>query len=126
MRPTLVLFVLLSVLLSAGSQVLLKIGMTGEGVKSALTDTKDPLRILLAIAHSPWVLLGLGCFGLSALVWLFVLAKIPLSSAYPFVALGIAITVVAGRLMFGEPISALKLIGVCVILAGIATVAVSP
>jgi multidrug transporter EmrE-like cation transporter len=57
---------------------------------------------------------------------LFVLSKIPLSSAYPFVALGIAITVVAGRFIFGEPISLFKLIGVCVILIGITTVALSP
>jgi multidrug transporter EmrE-like cation transporter len=125
MRPTLVLFILCSVLLSAGSQVLLKYGMTAPAVRSVLENKTDPLNILLTIGASPWVLVGLGCFGLSAVVWLFVLSKIPLSSAYPFVALGIAITVVAGRYLFGEPISVAKLIGVAIILLGIGTVAVS-
>jgi multidrug transporter EmrE-like cation transporter len=125
MRPNLVLLILLSVILSAGSQVLLKFGMTTPAVKSVLENKESPLSILLTIATSPAVLIGLLCFGLSAVVWLFVLAKIPLSSAYPFVALGIAITVVAGRFMFGEPISISKLIGVGAILVGIATVAAS-
>jgi multidrug transporter EmrE-like cation transporter len=125
MRPTLVLFILCSVLLSAGSQVLLKYGMMAPAVRRVLDNKVDPLNILLTIGASPWVLVGLCCFGLSAVVWLFVLSKIPLSSAYPFVALGIAITVVAGRYLFGEPISVAKLTGVAIILVGIGTVAVS-
>jgi multidrug transporter EmrE-like cation transporter len=125
MRPTLVLLVLLSVLLSAGSQVLLKYGMTSPAVRDAMAMQGEPLRVALAIATTPTVLIGLACFGLSAVVWLFVLARIPLSSAYPFVALGIAVTVVAGRLLFGEPLSALKLTGVALIMAGIGTLAAS-
>ena len=75
--------------------------------------------------HSPAILIGMFCFGLSAVVWLFVLAKIPLSSAYPFVALGIAITVTAGRLLFAEPISLTKLIGVGLVIVGVVSVGVS-
>ena len=122
----LVLFILCSVLLSAGSQVLLKIGMCAPEVRAALSDADRPLRIAMTIISSPSILVGLSCFGLSALVWLFVLSKIPLSTAYPFVALGIVITVVAGKLMFGEPITLLKLIGVILIVAGVSTVAASP
>jgi len=125
MRPMLVLFVLFSVLLSSGSQVLLKLGMSATAMKNVISDSQNPSQIALAIATSPSVLLGLVCFGLSAIVWLFVLSKIPLSTAYPFVALGIAITVAAGRLMFDEPISAAKLLGVGLIVAGVTTVAVS-
>lgn len=125
MRPTLALLVLLSVLLSSGSQILLKFGMTAPAVKSAMAVRGDLLQVLLVIATSPYVIIGLACFGLSAVVWLFVLAKIPLSSAYPFVALGIAVTVVAGRLLFGEAISSVKIVGVALILAGIGAVAAS-
>jgi multidrug transporter EmrE-like cation transporter len=117
--------VLLSVLLSAGSQVLLKFGMTSPAVRGAMATQGEPLRVVLAILTAPTVIIGLGCFGLSAIVWLFVLARIPLSTAYPFVALGIAITVIAGRLLFDEPLSALKVGGVALILAGIAAVAAS-
>ena len=125
MRPLLVLLVMLSVLLSAGSQVLLKFGMTSTAVRSAMATQGEPLRVVLAILTAPTVIIGLGCFGLSAIVWLFVLARIPLSTAYPFVALGIAITVVAGRMLFGEPLTALKIGGVALILVGIGAVAAS-
>ena len=118
-------FILVSVLLSAGSQVLLKYGMTGPAITSAVANGSGPVSIALAVASSPLVLAGLACFGLSAVVWLFVLSKIPLSTAYPFVALGIVITVLAGRVLFAEPISLLKLAGVMLIVAGVTMVAAS-
>src|SRR5690242_11861493 len=111
MRSTLLSLVLLSVLLSSGSQVLLKRGMISAPVRAALAN-HEQLKTVLAIATAPSILVGLICFGLSAIVWLFVLARIPLSSAYPFVALGIVVTVVAGWLLFSEALSLAKLIGV--------------
>jgi multidrug transporter EmrE-like cation transporter len=101
---------------------MLKFGMTTPSVQSALTNTTGPLRIALAIAASPLVLIGLASFGLSAVLWLFVLSKVSLSSAYPFVALGIVITVAAGRLLLGEPIPAVKLVGVALIVSGVLAV----
>ena len=125
MRPTLTLLILLSVLLSSGSQIVLKYGMTRPAMKVMLADSPEPLRVLLAIGTSPAVLIGMLCFGLSAVVWLFVLAKIPLSTAYPFVALGIAITVTAGRFLFAEPVSVSKLIGIGLVIAGVIAVGTS-
>jgi multidrug transporter EmrE-like cation transporter len=119
MRAPLVLLVLFSVLLSAGSQILLKSGMTRPAMKIALADKVSPFVTFQAVATSPAVLMGMACFGLSAVVWLFVLAKIPLSTAYPFVALGIAITVLGGRFLFHEPVSALKMFGVALVITGV-------
>jgi multidrug transporter EmrE-like cation transporter len=124
MRIELIFFILFSVLLSSGSQVLLKFGMSTPAIQIVL-ENEGPWRMAIAIASSPSVLLGLTCFGLSAVVWLFVLSKIPLSTAYPFVALGIALTVAAGRLLFGEPITMAKLFGVILIVVGVTTVAAS-
>jgi multidrug transporter EmrE-like cation transporter len=119
MRAPLVLLVLFSVLLSSGSQILLKYGMTRPVMKVALADKTSSLISLQAIATSPAVLMGMTCFGLSAVIWLFVLAKIPLSTAYPFVALGIAITVVGGRFLFQEPVSVLKMFGIALVITGV-------
>jgi multidrug transporter EmrE-like cation transporter len=124
MRPTLVLLILFSVLLSSGSQILLKFGMTSPQMREALAIESEPLRIILTIATSPSIVMGLACFGFSAIVWLFVLSKMPVSTAYPFVSLGIVITVVAGRLIFGELISPVKIAGVCLIVIGVSAVAV--
>jgi multidrug transporter EmrE-like cation transporter len=119
MRVPLVLLVLVSVLLTSGSQILLKYGMTRPAVKLALADQASPLVSFQAIATSPAVLMGMTCFGLSAVLWLFVLAKIPLSTAYPFIAIGIIITVVAGRFLFAEPVSLFKLFGIALVIVGV-------
>jgi multidrug transporter EmrE-like cation transporter len=124
MRIEVVLLVLVSVFLSASSQVMLKLGMSSPEIQLGLAG-QEPMRIALSILRSPWVLAGLFCFGLSAVFWLFVLSKIAVSTAYPFVALGIVITTVSGRLILGEPLTALKTIGIGLIVLGVVAVGAS-
>jgi multidrug transporter EmrE-like cation transporter len=112
-----------SVALSSGSQVLLKSGMTAENVQGAVK-TGDIGDVIVAIATSPPVIAGFFCFGLSLVLWLFILSRLPLSSAYPFVALGILVTVAAGSLLFSEPINLAKGIGVFLIIGGVILVGV--
>ena len=121
----LILLIVVSVLLSSGSQVILKFAMTAPDIQIVLAQTDRPLRIAMSIITSPLVLAGLICFGLSALFWLFVLSKIPLSTAYPFVAFGIVITAASGRILLGEPITALKALGIGLIVSGVVAVGAS-
>lgn len=116
-----ILMILVSVALSAGSQIILKYAMTAPEMRRAL-DSGNALEIACTVALSPRVILGLAAFGLSAVVWLFVLSRIALSSAYPFVALGILVTVTAGAMLFGEPLTMAKLAGVALILGGVVLV----
>lgn len=122
MHPESIALIFASVALSSGSQICLKLGMTSGDVQEVLR-AGDTMKIAMSIATSPLVIGGLACFGLSAVLWLFVLSRIPLSSAYPFVALGILVTVLAGKLLFGETVSLEKLAGVASIVLGILLVA---
>ena len=122
MKPGLLGLVLLSVGLSALSQVALKAGMTSAPVQAAIA-TSSVTRIILTVFQSWMVLAGLLSFGCSALVWLAVLSRVPLSTAYPFVALGIAITTGAGLLLFNESFSVLKFAGMLLIVSGVVAVA---
>ena len=122
MSPQLILFVLISVSLSSGSQIILKKGMIAPRMQETLASGDIP-AILLTVLTSPMIIGGLFCFGLSAVFWLFVLSKIPLSSAYPFVALGIGVTVIAGLTLFGETVSPNGAVGVGFIILGILCVA---
>lgn len=124
MRHTVACLILISVSLSAGSQLILKLGITAPEVQRALAEGPSIPRVALAIASSPLVIAGLGCFGLSAMFWLFVLAKLDASLAYPCVALGIVITVCAGHFLLGETVSALRVAGIAIIVAGVLIVAV--
>jgi multidrug transporter EmrE-like cation transporter len=115
---------LLSVLLSALSQIALKAGMTSAEVQAAIA-TSSPMQVIVAVSQSWLILAGLLSFGLSALVWLAVLSRVPLSTAYPIVALGIVITTAAGFLLFNEPFPLMKGVGVFLIVCGVGAVALS-
>jgi multidrug transporter EmrE-like cation transporter len=111
-----------SVLMSSSSQIFLKVGMTSSGVQHAIA-ARDPWQILSHVALSPWIVGGLASFALSLFVWLAVLARIPVSQAYPCVAAGFAVTMLAGALVLGEPVPLLRAAGFLIILLGVAMVA---
>ena len=120
--------ILVSVLLASGSQLVLKLGMASVPIQNALAMRREGQiglsSLLIGIGTHPAVVAGLACFGLSAIVWLFVLSKIDVSQAYPCVALGIVLTVLGGHLLLGEEISVTRWLGLAVIVGGVGLVAV--
>jgi multidrug transporter EmrE-like cation transporter len=117
--------VIVSVCCSAFAQLALKHGMAQPGVQSALASGGGPAATALAVAGSPGVWIGLFTYGLSALLWLFVLARLDVSVAYAFVALGFLLVMGFGVLVFGEPLTARKVLGTALVAAGIWIVATS-
>jgi multidrug transporter EmrE-like cation transporter len=107
---------LLSILMSAMAQILLKIGMGSAAVQQSLGDATS---VLLSSFATWQVLAGLALYGAGALVWLFVLARVDVSAAYPFVGLGIAVTAFAGVLLLNEPLSLMRVLGTGLVVAGV-------
>lgn len=101
---------LISVSLSVAAQFTLKAGMRGQAEASLQQQLLQPL-----------VLGGFLLYGLSAVVWLSVLARWEVSKAYPLVGLGFALSVVIG-LLAGEQVGALRWLGVALICAGVVCV----
>jgi multidrug transporter EmrE-like cation transporter len=124
MNPTTSTLLLLSVLLSTTSQIALKVGMGSAGVQRSIANG-GVLEVAWATTSSPWVVGGLACFGLSAVTWLAVLSRLDVSHAYPCVALGFVLTVAAGHYLLGEPVNMTRVLGLAVILVGVALVALS-
>ena len=120
MLPTLTLLflILTSVGLSAVAQTLLKMG--ASAAQPASLD-----QYLIAYATSPYILGGFALYGAGAVVWIFVLARLPLSVAYPFVGLGFIVTMVLGGLVLGENLSALRIDGTLMVATGCILVALS-
>lgn len=111
--------IFISVCLSAFSQVVLRYGMTRPAVAEVLSGGHALPTVLLTIAKSPYVIGGLSCYGLGAILWLFVLSKVPVSLAYPFVSLGIVITALAGVVILRETMSYTAAAGILLIVMGI-------
>ena len=108
-----------SVLLASGAQLALKIGVGSASNRSV----QDPVAEMLTMIQSPATLVGLAMYGSAALLWLFVLARAPLSLVYPFVGIGFIITMMIGYFYFGETVSASRTIGTLMIATGCILVA---
>ena len=108
---------LISVTLSAAGQMLMKMGMTRPEVQAALAD--GPVPAIWAVAHNLPVLGGIGAYGFGAILWLLVLAKLPLSSVYPMVSITIVLVVLIGLLFFREAASWSRIGGVAAIITGL-------
>jgi drug/metabolite transporter (DMT)-like permease len=114
--------VLFSVGCSAIAQISLKYGMAQPAVQLAMAGG-GAIRIGTAIVLNPFVFGGLLLYGFSAVVWLFVLAQLDVSIAYPFVSLGFLVTMSLGCLLFGEPFTLRKVLGTLVVMLGVYLVA---
>lgn len=95
------------VLLSSAAQIAFKRGMASPG-----TDLGGTYSHALT---SPLVWLGLCLYGVSTVLWLWVLSRLDVSLAYPLVSLGFVVTMAAGVLWLGEPFSWLR-VGACTLI----------
>jgi multidrug transporter EmrE-like cation transporter len=120
---TMLLFglILTSVSCSAIAQLLLKTGMSQPEVVSSLNAGGS--AIALAVATNVWIISGLGLYFFGAVVWLFVLARVEVSFAYPFVGLGFVLTLVLGKLVMGDAVTLSRMIGTLFVALGVILIA---
>jgi drug/metabolite transporter (DMT)-like permease len=71
------------------------------------------------------VWLGLAVFGISAIVWLVVLSRVPLSLAYPFNALGYLVILTASIVLLHERANLFTWAGTTLVVAGLVIVVLS-
>ncbi|MGL3210556.1 EamA family transporter [Bradyrhizobium sp. BR 1433] len=116
-------FVLFTVLTNAAAQLMLKYGMMQLGPLSFAG--VNPILKILQIVFSPWVFVGLSTIIISMTSHLYVLSKVEVSFAYPFLSLAhVAIAVVA-YFMFREELNAFRIAGIGFICIGTVLIAQS-
>lgn len=111
-RRTALLVLLISVALNAGGQIFFKSARVLQ-----------PDASLLALFTRPPIWIGLLMYGVSAVSWLWVLARAQLSYAYPILALSYPLVVALSAIFFAETISPLRWIGVGFIILGVSLLA---
>ena len=111
------LAVFISVCLAVVGQLLLKMGMLrmGRFPLNISTIIQQYTRIFL----NPFIIAGIIGFALSMLAWLYVLSRLELSVAYPFVALNYVLILFASHFLLKETITPVKIMGVAVIVMGV-------
>ncbi|WP_185985080.1 EamA family transporter [Aureimonas mangrovi] len=114
-------FILFTVLTNALAQLLLKYGMTHLG--SLGFAGVNPILRVLQIVFSPFVFLGLLTFVISMASHLYVLSKVELSYAYPFLSLAYVVVAVAAWLLFSENLNGWRIGGIALICVGTVLIA---
>lgn len=117
---TIALTVLIAaVLLGAAGQIFLKLGINELGVRPA------PLVVLRSIFTQWQVFAGFVCYGLSSLIYLIALSRLPVSYAYPMVALSYVVVTFFSWKLLGELVPPSRVAGLGLICVGVLIVALS-
>ena len=115
------LLLMAGVMLNAGAQLLLKAGTNAVGRFEFSAQNILPVGMKLAL--EPHIAGGLACYVLSVAIWIVGLSRVPVSVAYPMLSVGYIVNAVAAWYLFGESLTAQKLVGIAFIVAGVFLVA---
>jgi drug/metabolite transporter (DMT)-like permease len=115
-------FILFTVTTNAAAQIMLKHGMSNF---ADLALSGNILLKILQVVFSPWVFAGLVVFVISMLSHLYVLSKVDLSFAYPFLSLAYVMVTLYAFFVFHEEINAYRIAGLFFICIGTVLIAQS-
>lgn len=92
--------------------------------KAAAGDRRagDGLARWRHMASRPWLWLGIGCYIFEFLVWLAFLSLIPLSQGVLLGSINIVAIMLAGRALFGERLTRLRVTGMLLVTLGVTIV----
>ncbi len=113
---TLILMMFGAIALNVCGHSFLKAGMNRIGAI-------NPLEVITNFTHvvlSPFIILGLASYVASVALYIVVLSRTDLSYAYPLLmSTGYVLIVLISFLIFKEPFSAYKWVGIALILVGV-------
>lgn len=116
MTPLTFVLIIVSVSLNALAQVVLRKAMLTLGV---LPPPTQVVNFALTLAGNPWLWAGMACYGASIGIWLAVLARVPVSLAYPMLSIGYIIAAVLGVIFLREAVSVPRALGIGLICFGV-------
>jgi multidrug transporter EmrE-like cation transporter len=121
MNPISFICIVIGVSLNACAQLLLKAGVNAVGHFDMTPANILPVGIKIA---TQWPIIGgLACYVLSVVVWIVGLSRVDVSLAYPMLSLGYVVNAFAAWYLFGEVLSVQRLVGIGIILVGVAVLA---
>jgi multidrug transporter EmrE-like cation transporter len=111
---------MIGVLFNAIGQIMLKFGanLINESQASIFSEK------LIEAFNLP-IILGLACYLISVIFWVYALTRVDVSTAYPMLSIGYALVTLSAYYLFGESISIGKIVAMCIIIFGVILISVS-
>lgn len=88
--------------------------------KFAVESWRGQHRTWVRKLRSPWLWLALTALGSGLLVWLLVLQRMEVGTAYPMLSLNFVLITLIARFAFHEPVDRRHWLGVAMVIAGVA------
>jgi drug/metabolite transporter (DMT)-like permease len=114
-KPLVVALLAVSIALGASGQLLFKVGSLRMPPFAEL----GAFGLLGRMLTTPTIVIGFACFFLSSLLWIYAIRQLPLSVAYPFVALSYIVIFIGSAILFDESITWRHWTGAALIVCGI-------
>lgn len=112
---------LFAVLLNAGAQLALKAATRATGPIASSGASMRGAAGLLALEPAFWA--ALIAYGISVLVWVVGLSRVPVSQAYPLLSLGYVVNALLAWWLFGEMLTATRIAGIGIVIVGVILIA---
>ena len=111
-------YIVCTILLTAYGQVVIKWQVLNAGAVPEIGVEK--FGFLLHLLFNPWVISAFLAALLASVTWMAAMTKLQLSHAYPFMSLAFILVMISSGLLFNEPITAPKVIGILLVMIGLA------
>lgn len=96
------------------------IGVGTGQVLLKMAAQRMPAAPSLALLANPLLVGAVGLYGLLGVVWMLILRQVPLSVAYPFVAISFAVTPLLAWTLLNDRPTSLYFVGIAFICVGVA------
>ena len=112
------LYIFLTIIFAVASQLIIKWKMS-EYDLSQYTGMGEKFHFAFMMLFNPYIILSLILTLLSGLSWMIAMTKFDISYAYPFTTLGFVFVFLFSILLFHEPLTWQKTVGLIFIILGI-------
>lgn len=116
--PQIALVLAASILTTVSAQLFLKKGVLSMG--NLNFSFSNIFSFIFRIIQNGWLMTGLFFFGISFLIWIFILSKLQLNMAYPVVvSINFCLITLASWLLFKEYLGIAQILGIAAIIFGV-------
>ena len=114
-------YLLLSIFLGVGSQLIIKWKMSAFSFDDYET-WQEKFSLAFSMLLNPYIIIALVLTLLAGVIWMIAMTKFEISYAYPVTLLGLVLVTIFSVVFFGESINIFKLIGIVFIALGIVVI----
>ena len=114
-------YLLLSIFLGVGSQLIIKWKMSAFSFDNYET-WQEKFSLAFSMLLNPYIIIAIVLTFLAGVTWMIAMTKFEISYAYPFTLLALVLVTIFSFIFFGESINIYKLIGIVFIILGIVVI----